>query len=67
MRRVGREVLIERLGVHAEDLPILICPNGTVLRRPSDAEAGVGLGIVPDQFIGAESQHPMARSPYCFG
>ena len=29
-------------------MPILICPNGTVLRRPSDTEAGVGLGIVPD-------------------
>jgi len=37
-----------RLGVQPTDLPILISPNGTVLRRPSDAEAGVGLGIVPD-------------------
>ena len=42
------KALVERLGVQAADLPILICPNGTVLRRPSDAEAGVGLGIVPD-------------------
>src|SRR5258707_10302885 len=42
------KALAERLGVQAADLPILICPNGTVLRRPSDAEAGVGLGIVPD-------------------
>src|SRR5580704_11424901 len=42
------KVLIERLGVHAEDLPILICPNGTLLRHPSDAQAGVGLGIIPD-------------------
>src|SRR5260370_24739952 len=41
------KALVERLGVQAADLPILICPNGTVLRRPSDAEAGVGLGIVP--------------------
>ena len=40
--------LIGRLGVHADDLPILICPNGTLLKRPSDAQAGVGLGIVPD-------------------
>jgi thioredoxin reductase (NADPH) len=40
--------LVERLGVLPTDLPILICPNGTVMRRPSDAEAGVGLGIVPD-------------------
>ena len=40
--------LVGRLGVQADDLPILICPNGTLLRRPSDAGAGVGLGIVPD-------------------
>jgi thioredoxin reductase (NADPH) len=42
----GRQ-LIERLGVHSEDLPILICPNGMLMRNPSDAEAGVGLGITP--------------------
>jgi thioredoxin reductase (NADPH) len=46
--------LVRRLGVQADDLPILICPNGTVLRRPSDAEAGVGLGIVPDLQTGSE-------------
>src|ERR1700736_4052347 len=40
--------LVGRLGVHADDLPILICPNGTLLRQPSDAQAGVGLGIIPD-------------------
>jgi thioredoxin reductase (NADPH) len=42
------KALIERLAVHSDDLPILICPNGTVLRRPTDAQAGVGLGITPD-------------------
>jgi thioredoxin reductase (NADPH) len=42
----GREI-IERLGVHADDLPILICPNGTLLKNPSDAQAGIGLGITP--------------------
>lgn len=42
----GKE-LVERLGVQPDDLPILICPNGTVLRHPSDAEAGIGLGITP--------------------
>jgi thioredoxin reductase (NADPH) len=46
--------LVGRLGVQVDDLPILICPNGTVLRRPSDAEAGVGLGIVPDLQPGSE-------------
>ena len=44
----GGKGLVGRLGVQADDLPILICPNGSLLRRPSDAGAGVGLGIVPD-------------------
>src|SRR4029077_20642181 len=39
--------LIARLGIHAEELPLLICPNGTVLRRPTDAEAGLCLGLTP--------------------
>ncbi len=40
--------LIERLGIAEEDLPILICPNGTVLKHPTNAEAGVCLGMTPD-------------------
>jgi thioredoxin reductase (NADPH) len=28
------KALVVRLGVQAADLPILICPNGAVLRRP---------------------------------
>ncbi|UZF95565.1 FAD-dependent oxidoreductase [Bosea sp. NBC_00550] len=43
----GRE-LVERLGVGADELPLMICPNGTVLRRPSNADAGSCLGITPD-------------------
>lgn len=43
----GRE-LVERLGVAPEDLPLMICPNGTVLRNPSDADAASCLGITPD-------------------
>ncbi len=39
---------VERLGVQPEELPLMICPNGTVLKRPTDAEAGVCLGITPD-------------------
>ncbi len=39
---------VERLGVPPADLPLMLCPNGTVLRRPSDAEAGACLGIMPD-------------------
>ncbi len=43
----GRAV-VERFGVLAQDLPLMICPNGTVLKRPSNAEAGVCLGITPE-------------------
>jgi len=43
----GRAV-VERLGVQPEDLPLMLCPNGTVLKRPSDIEAGVCLGITPE-------------------
>jgi len=43
----GRE-LVERLGVAPDDLPLMICPNGTVLRSPSNADAGSCLGITPD-------------------
>ena len=48
------KALVVRLGVQPDDLPILICPSGRMLRRPSDADAGVGLGIVPDIKPGTE-------------
>ena len=43
----GRAV-VERLGVVESDLPLMICPNGTVLKRPSEIEAAVCLGMTPD-------------------
>jgi thioredoxin reductase (NADPH) len=43
----GRAV-VERLGVQPDELPLMICPDGTVLRRPSDAQAAACLGITPD-------------------
>jgi thioredoxin reductase (NADPH) len=43
----GRAV-VERFGVLPEELPLMICPNGTVLKRPTEVEAGVCLGITPD-------------------
>jgi thioredoxin reductase (NADPH) len=43
----GRAV-VERFGVLPEELPLMVCPNGTVLKRPTDAEAGVILGITPE-------------------
>jgi thioredoxin reductase (NADPH) len=43
----GRAVM-ERFGVLPEELPLMLCPNGTVLKRPTDPEAGICLGITPD-------------------
>ena len=42
----GRAI-VERSGVLPEELPLMVCPNGTVLKRPTDAEAGIILGITP--------------------
>jgi thioredoxin reductase (NADPH) len=39
--------MIKSLSLPPEDLPLLICPCGRVLRRPSNAEAGAWLGITP--------------------
>ncbi|MDR3485677.1 MAG: FAD-dependent oxidoreductase [Bradyrhizobium sp.] len=39
--------LIERLGILPTDLPLMVCPNGTVLKRPSDQEAALCLGVTP--------------------
>ena len=39
--------LVERLGIHDEEQPLLLCPNGTVLRRPTNEEAGRCLGLTP--------------------
>ncbi len=38
---------VERFGVLPEELPLMICPNGALLKRPSDAEAAMCLGITP--------------------
>lgn len=43
----GRE-LVERFGVRDDELPLMLCPNGTVLKRPTDAQAAMCLGITPE-------------------
>ena len=43
----GRAV-VERFGVLPGELPIMLCPNGVVLRRPTNAEAAGCLGITPE-------------------
>ncbi len=40
--------LVERLGILPDDLPLMVCPNGTVLKHPTDAEAACCLGIMPE-------------------
>jgi thioredoxin reductase (NADPH) len=40
--------MVERFGVRTEELPLMLCPNGSLLKRPTDAEAGVCLGITPE-------------------
>ncbi len=40
--------MVERLGLVDADLPVLICPNGALFKRPSDAEAAQCLGMMPD-------------------
>jgi thioredoxin reductase (NADPH) len=42
----GRQ-LINELALPPEDLPLLICACGRVLKRPSNEEAGAWLGITP--------------------
>ena len=43
----GRGV-VERFGVLPDELPITLCPNGTLLKRPTNAQAAACLGITPD-------------------
>ncbi len=40
--------LIEQFAARPEDLPLVICPDGSVLRRPSDPELATCLGLLPD-------------------
>lgn len=42
----GRD-LIERTGVAPDQLPLVVCPAGPILRRPTNAELAACLGITP--------------------
>ena len=41
------KALVERIGVAPGDLPLVVCPNGTLLRKPSDVEIACCLGMTP--------------------
>ena len=43
----GRDI-VERLGIAAEDLPLMLCPNGNVLKRPDERAVSACLGITPE-------------------
>ncbi|WP_315763126.1 FAD-dependent oxidoreductase [Sphingomonas sp. Y38-1Y] len=45
--------LVERLGVLPEELPLVVCPDGSLLRRPTELEIATCLGIVPEIQDGA--------------
>ncbi len=40
--------VMDQFGIHADELPLMICPNGKVLKRPTDADAAACLGIIPE-------------------
>lgn len=42
------KALVARLGVAPEELPLTICPDGSILRRPSNAALACCLGMVPE-------------------
>ena len=52
------KALIDRAGVSEDELPVMFCPNGQVLRRPTDAEAAACLGITPE--LNAEKLYDLA-------
>ncbi|WP_118182421.1 FAD-dependent oxidoreductase [Paraburkholderia phosphatilytica] len=40
--------LTEQFAAGPEDLPLVLCPDGSVLRHPSDPELATCLGLLPD-------------------
>ncbi len=42
------KALVERLRIDQADLPLILCPNGTVLKNPTEVAVGACLGITPD-------------------
>ncbi len=42
----GRD-LVERIGITPDELPLVVCPSGTLLKKPSDVQLATCLGITP--------------------
>jgi len=41
------KALVERAGIAPRDMPLVVCPDGTMLRNPSELELSVCLGMMP--------------------
>src|SRR5712664_748693 len=48
------KALVQRLGVVVNELPLAVCPDGTIRRRPTVTELACCLGLVPDIAPGSE-------------
>ncbi len=47
-RHHDARAVIERLGVLPDELPLMVCANGMILKRPTEALVAAALGITPD-------------------
>jgi len=52
------KALVQRLGVSASELPLAVCPDGTIRRRPTVTELASCLGLVPD--IAPDAEYDVA-------
>lgn len=41
------KALVERIGVRPEDLPLVVCPSGAMLKNPTETELATCLGMTP--------------------
>ena len=48
------KALVQRLAVSANELPLVVCPDSTICRRPTVADLARCLGLVPDIAPGSE-------------
>ncbi len=42
------KAMVERLGVRPEELPLVVCPNGALLRKPTETQLATCLGMMPE-------------------
>ena len=42
------QALVERFGVQDDELPIVLCPNGALLKHPSEVDLAGCLGMMPE-------------------